>query len=141
MPVPKVRVFNECKPHIPIKQNTLQLITKQIADDFGCVIKWVNLINLDDLKHTEMNTQYLNHSYSTDVITFNLSEGIATEGEIYTNDQVIRKNAREHSVSEEVELTRMFIHGLLHLVGMNDATESERVSMSIKEDYYLNRFM
>jgi len=141
MPVPKVRVFNECKPAISINQKVLHLITNQIAADYGIVIKWINLINLDDNKHTEMNSRYLNHFYSTDVITFDLSNGPAIEGEIYTNDLVVKRNALDHSVSEEIELTRMFVHGLLHLVGMNDDTEASRLSMSLKEDLYLNRFM
>ena len=87
-----------------------------------------------------MNIKHLNHHYSTDVLTFDLSDEVGIlEGEIYLNVDMIKTNATEVGESFFDELLRIIIHGLLHLVGLNDHTSDEKKEMSEKEDFYINQ--
>ena len=46
-------------------------------------------------------------------------------------------NADELNVSRETELKRVVVHGLLHLIGYGDKSDSEAKIMREKEDYHL----
>jgi len=98
----------------------------------------LNYIFCTDKKLLEINRQWLAHDYYTDIITFDLSESQAVEGEIYISIDRVRANAKAHSVSIKEELSRVMIHGALHLCGYSDKTEAEKAAMRNREDHYLN---
>ncbi len=87
----------------------------------------------------EMNRNYLNHDYYTDVITFDLSytESLIN-GEIYISIDRVNENAFLFNQSVKDELHRVMIHGLLHLCGYKDKTTYQKSLMRKKEDEYLN---
>lgn len=85
-----------------------------------------------------LNQQYLNHDTYTDILTFTLSlprEPIFAE--IYISIDRIIENADTLSRPFEEELSRVMIHGLLHLCGYEDLTPVEKLNMRAKEDFYL----
>ena len=86
----------------------------------------------------EINRQYLNHDYYTDIITFNLSNHPeAVQGEIYISIDRVKDNARQFNASFTQELHRVIFHGALHLCGYKDKTAKEEKLMREKEDQYL----
>jgi len=89
-----------------------------------------------------MNATYRKHRYATDVLSFSLAEGPAhdLEGEVYVNVDRARRQAREYRVSISEETRRLVTHGLLHLLGYNDATPRQKEEMSKTEDFYLRQF-
>lgn len=85
-----------------------------------------------------INRQYLNHDYYTDIITFDLSEGEkGTVGEIYISIDRVKDNARQFKTSLSEELHRVIFHGALHLCGYKDKTTREEKLMRKKEGAYL----
>lgn len=101
----------------------------------------VNYIFCTDKAVLEINRSYLDHDYSTDVITFDLSSSPAEiMADIYVSAQRVRANAKSLKTSFKEELHRVMFHGLLHLCGYNDKTEKERDTMRHREDYYLKRY-
>lgn len=88
-----------------------------------------------------MNAQYLDHHYETDVITFDLSSDQEAMGEVYINLDVATENAVEFNATPETELQRLAIHGVLHLMGLDDKTTEQQNEMREKEDFYLESFM
>lgn len=105
-------------------------------------VEWVNLILLNTTEHSKMNGEHLNHWFETDVLTFPFGNSTSPlSGEIYVNMNVARQNASEYGVSQEHEVCRLFVHGLLHLCGYDDATTEERNVMRSKEDQLLIRYM
>jgi rRNA maturation RNase YbeY len=89
----------------------------------------------------DINRQYLNHDYYTDIITFDLSEGKGgTTGEIYISIDRVRDNARQFKTSTVEELHRVIFHGALHLCGFKDKTPKEEKRMREKEAEYLKRY-
>lgn len=99
----------------------------------------VSVILVNDDEILELNTKYLHHNYTTDVITFPLDEGKKVEGEIYISVDTAREQAKEYLVTFINELTRLAIHGTLHLVGYDDATKKERLQMHELENKYLEQ--
>lgn len=86
----------------------------------------------------KLNRNFLNHNYITDVITFNLSEGDDyLIGEIYICVFQAKKQAKEYRVSLRNELTRLAIHGALHLLGFEDSTLDNREKMHQIENKFL----
>jgi len=89
----------------------------------------------------EINRQFLQHDYYTDIITFDLSEpGQPINAEIYISVDRVKENAREFNSSAKRELHRVLFHGALHLVGYSDKGREEEIRMRKLEEKYLTRY-
>ena len=83
----------------------------------------------------QMNKDFLNHDYYTDVITFDNSEFKGEiEGDIFISIDRVRDNAKLQQTTLKDELHRVLAHGLLHLTGYKDKTKVESTLMRTKED-------
>lgn len=108
-----------------------------------CVSEGKNLLDVSyifcsDESLLEMNRQYLNHDYYTDVITFDYCEAEDVSGDVFISIDRVSENAENVGVSEEDELHRVMVHGLLHLLGYHDKELSDKEQMTAKEDFYLS---
>lgn len=88
----------------------------------------------------QINKQFLQHDYFTDIITFDLSSGEMVDAEIYISIDRVKENAKSFSVSYSQEIKRVIIHGALHLCGYRDKTKGEITLMREKESEYLRIF-
>jgi len=101
----------------------------------------LNFIICTDEALLEINKSYLNHDYYTDIITFdNSSNDNDIEGDIYISYERVKENASIYKKTIRNELTRVMIHGILHLCGYKDKTPKERNKMTQKEDEFLAFF-
>jgi probable rRNA maturation factor len=98
----------------------------------------LNFIFTSDEDLKKINKQYLNHDYFTDIITFPIDDnGSVVGGEIFISIDRVKENAKLYRVRINEELHRVMIHGLLHLCGYGDKSESEQVKMRDLETRYL----
>jgi len=98
----------------------------------------IQYIFCDDNYLLKINRTYLNHDTLTDIITFSTSDSKEIiSGEIYISIERITENAIVQSSSFNDELSRVIIHGVLHLVGYDDNCDNDKKIMRSKEDYYL----
>ncbi|HCY40621.1 MAG TPA: rRNA maturation RNase YbeY [Prolixibacteraceae bacterium] len=86
----------------------------------------------------EVNKQYLNHDYFTDIITFDYVENNVISGDIFISCDRVKENAKEFNAEFLNELSRIIIHGVLHLCGYKDKSKKDKFLMTQKEDFYLN---
>ncbi|WP_276504150.1 rRNA maturation RNase YbeY [Terrimonas pollutisoli] len=101
----------------------------------------LNYIFCTDKQLLEINRQYLQHDYYTDIITFELSaKEMPVEGEVYISIDRIRDNAQSHHEPVYIELHRVIFHGALHLCGYKDKTRQQSATMRRKENEYLSLF-
>lgn len=89
----------------------------------------------------DLNVQYLDHDYNTDVLAFNLSDSSDTlEGEVYVDVETARERHAEFDTSVAAEVARYAVHGVLHLLGHTDKTEDGQAEMRRLEDVYVQAF-
>jgi rRNA maturation RNase YbeY len=90
----------------------------------------------DEYLH-KINLEHLQHDTLTDIITFNYCEDDLINSDIFISVDRVRENAKTFKTSFENELSRVMIHGILHLIGFDDKTDDDKVLMRSKEDFYL----
>lgn len=111
-----------------------------LAKHEGFTIGDINYIFCDDEYLLKINIEYLNHDTLTDIITFDYVENGVLNGDIYISIERVMENAGIFSVSFEQELHRVLAHGVLHLCGYKDKTESDAAFMRRKEDFAIQLF-
>lgn len=82
----------------------------------------------------EVNKQFLSHDFYTDIITFNYNEDDFISGDLIISIDMVRENAEKYEETFEHELHRVVVHGILHLLGLNDETKKEEATMRIAEN-------
>jgi len=94
--------------------------------------------NDEDLK--ALNIKFLNHDYYTDVISFDETADQVISGNIAISVDRVKENAIQIGVDFEEELHRVMIHGVLHFIGFNDKTSSEKKEIREQEALALSMF-
>lgn len=108
---------------------------RKVASHYSVRIAHLNYIFCSDKYLLKINRDYLKHDDYTDVVTFDYSESTQEiEGEIYISIDRVRENADRYKQEFTNELSRVMIHGLLHLMGYGDKTEAEQTKMKERED-------
>lgn len=124
------------KDRIQLKEFLRKLFKKE-----GVALDALRYIFCSDDYLLEINRQYLQHDYYTDIITFNLAEPKApVQGEIYISIDRVRDNARQFNSTLTEELHRVIFHGALHLCGYKDKTRKEEALMRSKETECITRY-
>lgn len=119
------------------------LISRWIVDtinDEEFIPGEMSIIFCSDEYLLNINQQYLQHDYFTDIITFEYSRE-PISGDLFISIDRIRDNAEEYEVPFEKELYRVIIHGVLHLMGYQDKSPAESDLIRSKENEYLNRLI
>ncbi|MFN3916549.1 MAG: rRNA maturation RNase YbeY [Flavobacteriales bacterium] len=94
----------------------------------------LSLVFCSDKYLLEINRQYLQHDFYTDIITFDYCEGKSISGDLLISVDRVEENAQKLNVPFEEELLRVIIHGILHLIGFKDKTLSEVKAMRNAEN-------
>jgi rRNA maturation RNase YbeY len=105
----------------------------------GKSLSYLNVIFCTDAYLSRLNKKYLKHNTLTDIITFQYSapeEPI--EADIFISIPRVKENARKLKVSFDHELSRVMVHGALHLIGFADKSPTQKANMRLKEDAYLS---
>lgn len=133
-----IRFFNEDVDYkLPQKQATRQWLKRQ-AEREGYVIGDLNYVFCSDEYVLQINRDYLQHDYYTDIITFDQSEERGKiEGDIFISVERVVDNAVQLGVPAEQEMRRVLAHGLLHLSGYGDKTDEEIKVMRAKEEEWI----
>ena len=111
-----------------IKKRETSAWIKAVAETYGKKVGEIAYIFCSDEKILEVNRQYLQHDYYTDIITFDYCEGNRISGDLFISLDTVRTNAEQFGATYETELHRVIIHGILHLCGINDKGPGEHGS-------------
>ncbi len=100
----------------------------------------INYIFCDDQYLHKLNVEYLNHDTFTDIISFDSTENDLLSGDIFISVERVEENADNYAIALDEELKRVIAHGVLHLCGYKDKTESEAALMRQKEEEKIAMF-
>lgn len=110
----------------------------RVAKAHNRILGPLTYIFCNDDKIIEVNRQFLNHDYYTDIITFDYTHGRRVSGDMFISLDTVRTNAELVGTTYTSELQRVIVHGLLHLCGINDKGPGEREIMEQHENQALD---
>lgn len=126
----KIEWLTDGKTHMPdIDAPLLEKWIAAVAKTHNRIVGPLTYIFCDDPKIIEVNRQFLNHDYFTDIITFDYSRGRMVSGDMFISLDTVLSNSELVGATYERELLRVIIHGVLHLCGINDKGPGEREIM------------
>jgi len=117
-----------------IKRRDTTAWIKAVIATYNKRLGEVGYMFVNDEKILEINNEYLQHDYYTDVITFDYSENDVVNGDIVISLDTVRTNAEKFGKTFDDELHRVIIHGILHLCGLHDKAPGEREQMEKAEN-------
>lgn len=133
--IPVSFYFEDVEFELPDEQKLTNWLLG-VAESEGKDFVSVSYIFCSDEHLREMNVEFLDHDYYTDVITFPYSDD-AVHGDVFISSDRVADNAQSLGVAFEHELCRVLVHGVLHLAGYLDKTEDAERVMREREDFYL----
>ncbi|MEY3741867.1 MAG: rRNA maturation RNase YbeY [Bacteroidota bacterium] len=124
-----------------VSKKELKRFVKELVAHEGKQLKELSLVFTDDEYLLDVNKQYLNHDYFTDVITFDYSDFPNVSGDVMISLDRVKDNAQSMNLDFETELYRVVFHGTLHLCGYKDKKKEDAATMRSKEDFYIQMFV
>lgn len=135
-----IRFFKEDTSFELSEKQRVKAWIKSIATQEGKQMGELSYIFCSDEYLLQVNREYLDHDYYTDIITFdNAEEEGVIEGDIFVSIDRVRDNATTLQVPFETELRRVLAHGVLHLCGYKDKTPIDEQLMRAKENFYIGQ--
>jgi rRNA maturation RNase YbeY len=114
-----------------ILHNLVHYIKNELNFSISSLI--INFISAELI--TKINKSYLDHHYSTDIITFNYTGNHSLlDGELYISVEDACNNAKKYGVSAKYEYFRLVIHGILHLLNYDDLNKVDKITMKRMEN-------
>lgn len=123
-----------------IKKRETNIWIKQVAHIYNKKVGDISYIFCSDEKILEINKQYLNHDYYTDIITFDYTDDDDISGDLFISLDTVKTNSEKFGTNYIEELYRVIIHGVLHLCGFKDTTPEEEKMMREKENEALSLY-
>lgn len=118
----------------PLDFGVVEVWIEEVAKAHGRIVGTLSYIFCNDPKILEVNRQFLQHDYFTDIITFDDCRGKLLRGDMFISLDTVATNAVQQGATYREELLRVIVHGVLHLCGINDKGPGEREIMEAHEN-------
>ena len=136
-----VQFYNADRNLILMDKKRLKLFLPQIFTDANKALATVSYIFCSDDYLLQINNEFLQHDFYTDIITFNLSDNKKEiTGEIYISIDRVKDNALQLNQRYTDEIKRVIFHGALHLCGYKDKKTKDIETMRRAEDFYMLKY-
>jgi rRNA maturation RNase YbeY len=130
--------FEEIEPINEVNEEFLTQWLDKVTQQENKKLGELTFIFTSDEYLLEVNKQYLEHDYYTDIITFDYCEDDYVSGDLFISIDRVKENAQINNTTFQNELNRVIVHGVLHLCGYKDKTEDDEQLMRHKENQMLN---
>lgn len=121
-----------------VQAELLEQGVSELLSSKGKIFGDITLVFCSDAYILEVNKQYLDHDYYTDIITFDYCEGDVVSGDLIISVDTVMSNSELYDTVYHTELFRVVLHGVLHLCGLGDKSEVETLEMRAAEDHFLS---
>lgn len=127
---------------VKLPKRSIERAVQQIASDYGWTHGEISIAIVDNPQIHRVNLEYLRHDYPTDVISFDTTElDDFLEGEIIASAQTAHQIAIQNQWKASHELLLYIIHGMLHVIGLDDSTLKKAQQMRAEERYYMQAIL
>lgn len=137
-----INIQYEFDPNIdtPSEKISTEIISSVLMEE-GKTLAEILVIFTSDEILSDLKKEFFNKDHLTDVISFRMNDynEEKVEGEIYISIPQVERNARKFDQSFSRELSRIIIHGSLHLLNYDDSTIDSKITMTEKENYFLKK--
>jgi probable rRNA maturation factor len=124
-----------------INKKAVHKLISSLMKEFRLSISSLTISFINSIELRKINKDYLNHDYETDVITFNYSlKQNNIDGEILISFEEAKRNAKKYNVTYGIELSRLVIHGMLHLLNFDDKDKKSKNIMRKRENQLTLRY-
>ncbi|MBP9853447.1 MAG: rRNA maturation RNase YbeY [Candidatus Omnitrophica bacterium] len=133
-------VITNLQKKIPLQVNPIKNIVQAILLYLKIKNSVLSVVFVSSQKIRALNKKFLNRSYATDVLAFDLSDTknrSGLTGDVIISTDAIKQNAKKFKSTEQQELVLYIIHGILHLSGYDDHNSKDIRRMRLKEQEIL----
>ncbi len=137
----KIQFLTESVTLPDFNWDTINVWITEVAKSHNRILGNITYIFCNDDKIINVNRQFLQHDYYTDIITFDYSRGKLISGDMFISLDTVKSNSEQFGYDYNTELLRVIIHGILHLCGIDDKGPGEREIMELHENQALKLIM
>ena len=131
-----------CSPSklLNYNENQIKTIIETVIKNEGVSKASISIVFSDDNLINKLKKDFFKIDEYSDVVAFRLNDYINrnVEGEVYISVQRVFENAKNYNEKRSKEISRVLIHGVLHLLNYKDKSKKEKIFMTKKENQYLN---
>ena len=123
-----------------LNDNQIKAVIKLVLKNEGVSRAEISIVLSNDNLINKLKKEFFNTDEYSDVIAFRLNDysNSNVEGEVYVSVQRVFENAKKYNEKKSKEISRVLIHGILHLLNYTDKSKKEKNIMTKKENQYLN---
>lgn len=131
--------ISDRQSQMTVELGRLRNVVESILREEGVAAAEISVALVDDSTIHQINRDYLQHDYPTDVISFVLDQSVEgspwrhLDGELVVSTETAVREAPRHRWSPDDELLLYVVHGVLHLCGYDDLTDEGRPVMRHRE--------
>ena len=122
-------------------ENKIKKIIKTVYENENVYDSHISIIFTNDELVSSLKKSFFKINELTDVIAFRLNDYSEknVEGEVYISVERVFYNAKKYSEKKTNEISRVLIHGILHLLNYKDSERESKDLMTNKENHYLTK--
>ncbi|MGB5530091.1 MAG: rRNA maturation RNase YbeY [Ignavibacteriaceae bacterium] len=124
-----------------INKRAIHSLISSLKLEFKLNISFLSISFISSTELRMINKKYLNHNYNTDIITFNYSRKVnEIDGEVLISFEEARLNSKKYNTKYSKEISRLIVHGILHLLNFDDNNKKNKGIMKQMENKLINRY-
>ena len=135
----KITIFNK-EPNLKIKDSNIRELVHLVLNKTSYEKINLNFVFCNNETLNDFKLKYFNDDVLTDIVTFPLRNDSELEAEIYISSEMANVNAQQFKVSLNNEISRLIVHGILHLIGFDDSSEQKKKAMFKKQEQIISNY-
>ena len=138
-----IKVDISCDPDNILKPNKTKIkkIIRTVYENENVYDSHISIIFTNDELVSSLKKSFFKINELTDVIAFRLNDYSEknVEGEVYISVERVFYNAKKFNEKKTNEISRVLIHGILHLLNYKDNEKESKDLMTSKENHYMTK--
>lgn len=123
-----------------LDKRSFSTVAKKVLKGENREIETLSLAFISKEEIKKLNKKYRGKNEPTDVLSFNLNSKVKTKnflGEVVICPSAVKENALKYKADFKKEIIKVFVHGILHLLGYDhEKSKKDTEIMEKKQNKY-----